>query len=369
MKKGITKKLTKDYILSLISYEELYTLYLNKFDNSINIDTINNCIDYNDKISNPLRVDTNPSLGFKYVKDKLKFRDFATGFSGDVFDLIGYIYKYNTSTKGGFYNVLKQILYDIHTIGGVLDVDFKPKELDIKRVKADKTIIEPEIRNWNEDDAKYWSKFGITFDVLNVYKVYPIQSIRINPSVNTNIFYRYNPANPAYAYFEGIENNIMSWRIYFPKTNGSYPKFITNFNKIQGLHLYDSTATVLIIVKSLKDVMTLDVFINSYYPNTSITFIAPASESQVFDAESIKWFVNNHKFTFSLYDFDYTGITNANKLRHLYHIEPLFITNGRFNTYDYKVKDIAELRSTNDINTMFKLIKQVLNYLKDEQSI
>ena len=115
--------------------------------------------------------------------------------------------------------------------------------------------------------------------------------------------------------------------------------------------------------------MTLYCFINAYYPNSSITFIAPPSENHIFDDNIIRWFINNHKHTFSLYDFDYTGITNANRLRREYHIEPLFITNGRFNTVNYNAKDIAELRSFNKLNTMFGLVNQVLNFLKDEREL
>ena len=366
MNKSIERKLTKDYILSLISQEELFALYLSKLDNTIDLTTVEMCILTNSKIRNPLRNDNNPSLGFKYVnKNKLRARDFTGFFHGDIFDLVGYMYTYDTTKAQGFYLILKQIYSDVMKLE-TLD-DFKPKALNITEVQSKVTILEPTIRNWKDVDYEYWSKFGITFDTLNKFKVYPIDTLKINPHINDSLFYRFAMSNPAYGYFEGYDNSIAGWRIYFPKTMGAYPKFITNFAKIQGLNMYDPSASVLIIVKALKDIMTMYEFLNAHYPSLSVTFIAPPSENHIFNDTEIRWFVNNHVKTFVLYDFDYTGVKFANYLKKMYHIEPLFITNGRFNTNNYNVKDIAELRSKGRISTMFSLFNQVLNNLKNER--
>ena len=64
---------------------------------------------------------------------------------------------------------------------------------------------------------------------------------------------------------------------------------------------------------------------------------------------------------FCLTDFDITGIRIANKLRKKGY-EPLFLTNGRFNTWNYNAKDISDFIETYG----YSKTKDLIEYLIDE---
>jgi hypothetical protein len=63
----------------------------------------------------------------------------------------------------------------------------------------------------------------------------------------------------------------------------------------------------------------------------------------------------------SNYDFDYAGVKSANKIRKLYDIQPLFLTNGKMNTIDFGSKDIADYICKNGLEKTKELIKEVYN--------
>ena len=95
----LNKQQLKKHILSL-DQEVLLAKIL-----SISIDDISYCLENKrNKISNPLRIDNDPSLGMMYVLDKetalpkLRLHDFANPFyRGDLFDFAGIIFKKNTN--------------------------------------------------------------------------------------------------------------------------------------------------------------------------------------------------------------------------------------------------------------------------------
>jgi len=369
-KRGITKKLSKNDILALVTQEEIFAYYLSKLDPDLTLFKIQHCVETGKLIRSPLRVDKEPTVGFKYTsKGKLRMRDFAGYFYGDVFDLVGYLYQYNTNTKSGFYNTLKQIYHDLNLQASEKKdtlADFKPKELNLIELVERKTIFDIQIRDWTANDLQYWGRAGITYELLNYAQVYPVQQIIINPATTNKLFYTYRLNNPAYAYYEGVEDNIQAWRIYFPETKGGYPKFIANFNRLQGMPLYKPKAKTLIITKSYKDILAMISFFSNYYPEESITFIAPPAENYIWRNEEIALFKRNHKYIFSLYDFDYTGVKFANRLKREHQIQPIFITNGKLNTVDFKAKDFFDLVVDNNIKPIIHFIVELKRFITDE---
>ena len=190
MKRNInTTALSKDYILSKISEETIAAKYLD-----IPIETIINCVATGDFINSPLREDNHPSFGFTINnKGKLKMKDFAGYFQGDVFDLVAYILsiingkQVVVNNKQDFYFILKHIAYTFSDIidGKAIDMhNEKNIKSAIKASRNNKTIIELVTRNWNKKDKELWGKWRVSLDYLNTHFVVPVEQYYINRFAN-----------------------------------------------------------------------------------------------------------------------------------------------------------------------------------------
>jgi len=110
---------------------------------------------------------------------------------------------------------------------------------------------------------------------------------------------------------------------------------LNNFKGLQGYDQLPEKGTLLIVTKSLKDVMLFYEF--------GIPAIAPASESVILSVEQHKELSQRFTKIVTLYDFDLTGVRSANKMRKEFNLPALFLTNGRFGTVDYTAKDPTDL--------------------------
>jgi len=368
----IKDRLNKLFILSKVTQVDIFSYYLSKFDNTFSSKTIDYLAETGYKIRNPMRNDNHPSLGFIYVsKGKLKARDFAGYFWGDCFDLVGYILKVNANSKEGFMIILKRIAYDLNIYDINLTVDeinkFKAI-INVKQIKLKIYNIQPTIRDWNSLDIDYWSKNGISISTLNKFYVYPILSYSVLTESGLSLKYTYNPENPCYGYYNGIDkNNVPKWDLYFPLHKEKFAKFIKSHNTLGGLLNYNKNADILIIVKSLKDTMGIYEILNVYFSKYNVTFIIPMSESTPIEPKVLNYIINNHKKTYILYDFDRIGIINSNKIKKQYPVTQLFFTNGKYGTVDYGNKDYAEYYNKKGKRNALQLIKEVINDYENEQ--
>lgn len=359
----IRPKITKDYILSKVSQEDIFSYYLN-----IPIATIKECINHNYKINSPLREgDDNPSFGFRYNNTgKLKARDFAGYFWGDCFDAVAIILsaKYNKVIKVNNPKDFNFILNDIYKI--TLGELPNPTALDI--VKKLPTNIEILNRDWNNADIKYWSKFGINMQILTYYNVIPINNYWINRDVNPDPKYYYNKIDPCYAYYHGRtldgQNKI---KLYFPTRDKNIrPRILSNYSSMEGLNKLRHN-DILIITKSYKDVMSI---ISTYYImpegmfsiGRQIDAVSVFSESVYPSENEMQFLKERYKTIFTFMDFDLTGIRMTNKLRKKYDTIPIFLTNGRFKSEDYKAKDFSDYARNNlrSVNILFNKFKDYL---------
>ena len=315
----IYPKLTKDYILSFISQEQIFEYYL-----GVKVDT-------NVLICSPLRADDNPSFGFKYVKGRLRAKDFAGYFWGDCFDLVAYLNNLNANNRQDFYQILLIIARDFN-LHKFENQDnhrvYTPDKLVIPKEKS-KLIIKIKVRDWNIGDAEYWNKkYGISRKTLGECDVYPCEYVWIN----NQPVYTYTKNDPAYGYFFGHdENKIENWKIYYPLRKRN--RFISNEACVEGIRNLKDSDTI-VITKSFKDVIVMKQY--------SIQAIAPHSETFLLPKEVIEKLELKYENIYSLMDFDRTGVTMANLLRKVYNIPPLFITNGRFGTINHLVKDFSD---------------------------
>ena len=334
-------ELSEDEILSRVTCLDIFAYYIGKD------------FKYGRAMCSPLRKDKSPSFTiFRHNSGKFFFKDFSTGDAGDCFTfltkmfglkrfdtyrLVDNDFQLGISTKS-FMTPTKQ------------HVGEHIKELE--NIEDSSTTIQIKTRPWNsKEDKTFWSKYGICCDILNKFHVHPAEHVW----VNGNLIVSSNRYNPIYAYSFG-EGKV---KIYQP-----YSKFKwlsnTSVSDLQGLSQLPDSGDTLVITKSLKDVMCLDIF--------GIPAIAPSSESCVIPADIVKMLYDRFTKIYILYDFDRTGISFANKHRKLYGFMPLFFTNGKFDTFDYKSKDFSDFIALNGVRSAAELIEYVCQeeYLSQE---
>lgn len=367
-------KLTKQLILNKVSQVTIFSTYLNLSDKLVQY-----CIDTGELICSPIRDDVHPTCGFKYDnKGKLKFRDFAGYFWGDVFDVValimGSIYNksYNVSNKEDFIKILRHITFTFKDIfyGQEKDINLVNEiNTAIVNIKHKKPIIELVVRNWNENDRLYWAKFGVSLQYLNLNFVYPVEQYYINRNVNPEPKYFYKDNDPCYGYLLGQDRSgIYNIKLYFPNRDKSITRFITNCNHLEGIYNLDNDDyDIIIITKSTKDRMSIGANIKrmiSLYGGRDISNIGVINiphETYKLRQNEFDWLngkLNTNGKIVSLMDNDRTGKLEAIWLRNNYNIIPIIIPKG------LNAKDFAELVSRTDIDYLYVLVISAINYIK-----
>lgn len=374
-----SNNLSKKYILDKVSQVNIFSKYFN-----LPIQIIQHCIDSGELILSPIREDRRPTVGFRYDnKGKLKMRDFAGYFWGDCFDAVGYILsiinkeKISVNDKNGFVKILRHITFTFKDIfyGDEIDSTLTQQIKDAIDISRNtKTIIDLVVRNWNEYDEIYWKEIGVNLQHLNLNFVYPIEQYYINKNINPEPKYYYKVSDPCYAYFLGKDrNNVNNIKLYFPnRDKHSASKFITNCNHLEGIYNLDrNDYNYIVITKSSKDRLSIGCTIQSIFPYGEI----PTIKIGVINIPHETYRLRNNEYDWlkskltidgkivSLMDNDRVGMLEANWLRRVYNIIPIFIpiTSG--------CKDFAEYRAKNSITIISENIKQSINYINNYESI
>lgn len=327
MERKIILDLTPQYILSRVSEEEIFAKYVCQ-------------VEYDCLILNPMRSDKHVTANF-YInnKNKLIFHDYNGFFHGDCFAAVQKV------CGLGFRDALIKIANDFGILKGNANTNFDSvKHLTERKQKAP-AKIQIKIQDWTEVDKAYWKSYYLNSRVLNKYHVSSVSHVWLNDKLH----YTYKNYDPAYAYYFG--NGF--YKIYFPMRD-EY-RFLTNTNNmiIQGYDQLPEKYDFLIITKSLKDVLVLDSF--------NIPAIAPQAEGNNLPESMIALLKERFPLIFCNYDFDYAGVKSANKVKKNFGIEPLFLTNGRFNTKNFGSKDIADYIKNNGLEKTQNLIKEIYN--------
>ena len=375
MGRGInTSKLNKQYILSKVSQITIFSSYLNLSDT-----IIQRCIDTGELIVSPLRDDNHPTCGFKYDnKGKLKFKDFAGYFWGDCFDLVALIMNtiypnvnIDISKKQDFIKVLRHITLTFKNIfyGKEKDINLVNEiNTAIANIKTNKHVIELVIRDWNEDDIKYWGRMNIPISYLNLNFIHPIDQYYINRKINPEPKYFYNNNDPCYGYILGKDRNgIYNIKLYFPKRNKNGIKFITNCNHLEGIYnLNKNNYDIIILTKSTKDRVCIGAnikeFISLYgrFNQINIGVINIPHETYKLRQNEYDWLNSKlvkNGIIISLMDNDEVGYIESKWLKDNFDILPILIPKR------YKSKDFAELIINNNRLLVHELIVKTLNYI------
>lgn len=314
-------------ILSMVSEYDIFKYYINE-DFTIG-----------KTIHSPLRKDENPSFMIykaSYGSYALRFMDHSTSDQGSCFDLVMIMYNCD------FMTALRLIDRDFRLgiASNKIDHSIVPKSIDIiEESSCKRCSLEVGIRNWDiTKDKGYWGSFGITGKTLQQYNVYPLSHYRLEG-------HEYKCKELTYGYYFGDE----MWKIYCPSQIKGKWLSNTNLNVLQGYSQLPSNGDLLVITKSLKDVMV--------YSEIGVNAVAPQSESILIKESIITDLKGRFKDIVLNFDFDYAGIRNGCRYKRKYKLRCLYFTNGRFGLQDFKVKDAAEYVSRYGINKLKELVQ------------
>lgn len=328
----IKEHLSLEVLLSKTTEYDIYNFYSNK---KLEIGTITN---------SPLRTDNNPSFGIFKSKNNntLLFKDLSTGISGNCIKFVQLLFNITYS------QALKKIWDDIVN----KNISYSGYGEHISRWKpTTKTKISIQRKNFTGTDIKYWESYGIDKDTLKKYNVFPIQKFWINDIPSS---FTYSKENPIYAY-----KVFNSFKIYMPFSETKKDKWRSNctISDIQGIiqipkeiRIGDKVGDLLVITKSLKDIMVLSAF--------NIISIAPQSETSTIPKEVVYELKKRFKRIIILYDYDEGGIKGAEALSEKYGFEIIFIPKHYLDVFG--VKDISDFRKEFGEKKTEELLKEIL---------
>jgi hypothetical protein len=300
--------LSLDEILKHTTEYDIYSYYLgSKFD----VGKI---------MSSPFRQDLKPSFGI--FKDKsspaLLWKDQATGETGNVITFVKKVKElYHTK------QALKQIWTNV--ILGKLETTKRGKEIT-EIYRSVRTIISVKRRNFSETDYVYWGKYGVSRDTLDLYEVSPIQFFWINDMQQN---FQYTKDCPMYAY-----KIFDKFKIYRPLSKLKRDKWRTNCSTIdlQGYEQLQQSGDLLIITKSLKDVMVLH--------ELGYTSIALQCENDNLSKTILTDLQNRFKHIVVFFDNDRPGIEASEKLCIKHNLKQITLDSSLQTIY--QIKDISD---------------------------
>ena len=286
------------------------------------------------KFNSDLREDNSPTVSIIPYNGKLLYKDF--GNPDHVFDCFNYVkYKYNCS----FIGALKIIDCDFN-----LNLSSKKEERlftmgimgyrqTTPKLEKPPIIIRKKKRQWNKQDATFWSKYSVNKKTLTMFAVEPISHFWVN---NT----RFTCKSISYAF--KFKNR---YKIYSPYEVKN--KWLSNTRKtdIQGYNQLPNKGERLFITSSLKDVMCLH--------RAGYNSIALQSEMQLPDEKLISELKSRFNTIEILYDNDFEKVNNpgqtmAKKICDLYGFKNICLP-SKFGVKDpsdlvYKVGSFNELK-------------------------
>ncbi|MGL4343552.1 MAG: toprim domain-containing protein [Metamycoplasmataceae bacterium] len=312
----IEPDLTKNKLYELCSEEQIFSHY---FNHQVQLKTY---------YLNPLRNDKNPDCVYKISQSGfLYFHDYALGKSYSPIDIVMQIY--NISFKEALHKIKNDI-------GKIEKVAIIPKEY----VKEDYLIdLKVKKENWNNKYLKYWNDYYLTENVLNNFKVSPISYYWIN-----NVLIQ---CQLSYCYYLGYNQNhkykILNLKNKYKWTTNS----LTN---LQGYYQLPKTGKLLIITKSLKDVMVLSLF--------NIFSVAVQAETISLTKEQYLDLSLRFDKIIVFYDNDNAGLLNSNIISKLFNLSQIYIPICE--RYNNNIKDISDYIKYYGIEKTKNLLKKLL---------
>ncbi len=338
---------TVEFVLTRVSQEDIMTRYTGV------------AVKLKVRFSSPLRFDKHPSCTFRWYNNKLWLLDGTTKESLDCFNVVQRVYHCDFPTA------LEHIARDFH----LLDSARAPVPELVRQYHQPVSPPEPKqirvrVREWSEQDTTWWGQQGISTRTLDAGYVYPLSHVWLDDGHHDRCVYAFRETDPAYGYWSGVNQTlgVGEWKVYFPlrDRHDSRPRFMANGPWIQGLHLLPPTGEILVLTKSYKDSLLLR---EHHVPS-----VPPPAENTPFPPDLVRSLQERFTQVVSLYDFDRTGVTGAQRLRRLYNIPALFLTTGRFGSPNYHAKDLTDYVRLHGPDQFLHLLSTAQQYLTTQNS-
>ena len=278
---SLKPNITKDFILSKVNQESIMHYYTG------------NDVTSKKLVTSCLRSDNHVTVGYyKSGSGTLYMHDFATNEHLDCWNVV--MKMFNIS----YYDALKKIATDF----GLID-NKKVKTKKIKLVESlkekESCKIQVQIKDYTDKELEWWNQFGISKKLLKKYHIYSLKHIFLNGELK----FTSSENTPIYGYYFGKDKNgEEKWKCYFPMRTEF--RFLNNLSKkvLQGYHQLPKTGDLLVITKSMKDVVAMYGF--------GIAAVSPNSETLFIDDKKLEEFKNRFKRILVLYDSDKAGKHN-----------------------------------------------------------
>lgn len=300
---------TREEIYAALTDREIYEAYL---DQEITLTKKVVCCFHNDKT---------PSMGFYYRGQNLRYRCFSCGASGGSIDFVMALLHLPYSIA------LRMIAKKCGLTQERVEVEVRKIDMhQITHRKTD-TVLIPILKPFNAVDHDYWSRFHIPLEMLLAYGVSACSRVYLVKDGVYKLTCEYELANPVYCY--RINDR---YKIYRPLGDKKYKWLNTTTSlDMQGLQQLPSPAAsnLLIITKSLKDVMVLRVL--------GYDAVAPESEGAFIPEKIMDYLHSQYADIVLFYDNDEPGIKYSKVTSKRLNL-PYILVDG-----DKGAKDISDL--------------------------
>lgn len=308
------QQVTLEWILSKVTEYDIYSAYIGNF----KVGMIYN---------SPFRQDKNPSFGCYYSRTtkQLMFKDHGTGDCGNVIKFVSLL-----TGLTNYSDILNNIVNKLKITNDTQLVSSK------QYISSKETVIGVVRQDFTLTDTNYWSQFNISLDTLKKFGVSSIKYYLCDGIVKGI----YKDTNPMYAY--KVYNHF---KIYRPLAD-KYTKWRNNLteNDIQGFKQLPKTGDILIITKSMKDVMCLY--------EMGIPAISPSSESTFIPDKALEQLKKRFKRIIILFDRDKAGVKYLRKMSVKTGLEG-FLLNKKL-----KSKDVSDSIKLNGFEETKKFIEK-----------
>jgi hypothetical protein len=330
-----------DKVIDVLSLEEIlkhtteYDIYAYYLGSKFDVGKI---------MSSPFRQDVKPSFGiFKSsISSALLWKDQATGETGNC---VTFVKKFKDLYRNS--QALKLIWEEV--VKGNLSVSERGKTIT-EIYRSLKTSISVKRRNFTEVDYAYWGDYHIDRQVLDLYNVQPISFFWVN-DVLQNL--TYSKLSPMYAY-----KIFDKFKIYRPLSEFKKDKWRTNCSSIdlQGYEQLPKTGDLLIITKSLKDVMVLY--------QLGYNAVALQCENDSLRKDIFKDLSSRFKRIVIFFDCDEPGMEASFKLSQRYSLDRIYLDSS-YRAF-YNIKDISDFIKVFP-KSAGKMMKSLLRVNKNDQ--
>lgn len=294
----------------------------------------------------PYRAESKPSTSIKMGNNGLLIKDFGSVFPAtNCFGLV--CNKFNLPYNLALEKVRRDFnLTQIESVGGALEKSLVQRNGNYNVPLSIKKTILVKYKNWEEADKIYWyNNYNINKSTLKLFGVSPITNFWINGDL-----YYTDKNCYVYYYFKADDGRHLV-KIYQPYNK--YFKWISNSGNlqiIQGEGMLPQNGELLIVTKSLKDIMVLY--------ELGFTAISPPTESAFLNNKYFEKQKLRFKKIVILYDNDVPGLEAASKFSEQFNTPYIYIPTFYF--HEYSIKDVSDFIKKYKYEETKKLINTLL---------